>query len=62
MKNVTNALLDDNQTQINNILNQKIKWLKTAKGEECPHCSSFNVRTDGIDYGICEDCDNSFEF
>lgn len=62
MKNIVNSLLENNQKQITKILNQKIKWLKTATGEQCPNCYSKNVRTDRIDYGICEDCDNSFEF
>ncbi len=57
-----NALLDNNQSKLNSILDSKINWLKTAKGEYCPECKSTNVRTDGEDYGICEECDCSFNF
>ena len=61
MKTIT-ALLDNNQNELVEILDQKNKWLKTALGESCPECSSSNVRTDGVDYGICDECDCSFSF
>jgi transposase-like protein len=56
------ALLNNDQKKLSEIVEQKTKWLKSAKGEECPHCGSSNVRTDGIDYGICNKCDSSFDF
>ena len=56
------ALLDNNQSKLTAILDSKVNWLKTAKGENCPECNSINVRTDGEDYGICDNCDCSFNF
>lgn len=62
MTQTIQALLNNDQGKLNTILDQHIKWLKSAKGEECPNCGSCNVRTDGIDYGICNKCDCSFDF
>lgn len=56
------ALLDDDQDALTAIANNSQQWLKTATAQQCPECRSTEVRTDGVDYGICDNCDCSFSF
>jgi len=58
--NIIEALLENDQKSLTKIANDHQKWIKTATARQCPECESIEVRTDGVDYGICEACDCSF--
>jgi len=60
--NIITALLNNDQDTLTKIANTRQQWLKTATARQCPECSSIEVRTDGVDYGICDNCDCSFSF
>jgi len=62
VKNIIEALLDSDQKSLTKIANANQQWLKTATARQCPECRSTEVRTDGVDYGICDSCDCSFSF
>jgi uncharacterized Zn finger protein (UPF0148 family) len=62
VKNIIEALLDNDQKSLTKIANAHQQWFKTATAQQCPECKSTNVRTDGEDYGICDTCDCSFNF